>query len=122
VSTTVPIFSWGPALRKQELTFRTQVQQVVSVAGDADRKDINYTKLEFGLRYFLWKKIRFKLDLKPVIDYIQNGQTGAIAELEGRIRFARIWEVWVMLGQKAWGEGIPSTYEKRVEIGVVIDF
>jgi hypothetical protein len=38
------------------MTFSPLVKQVVSVAGDEDRKNINYTQLELALRE-AWQKI-----------------------------------------------------------------
>jgi hypothetical protein len=30
--------------------------------------------------------------------------------------------MWLMLGTNLWGEGVPSTYDKRVELGVAFLF
>ncbi len=92
------------------------------MAGDPNRTDINYTKLEIGLRHSWWNKYIVKLDLKPVIDWQQDGPTGAIAELEGRLRFARRWQTWLLLGERIWGADLISTYGKRIEIGIAVDF
>ena len=51
-----------------------------------------------------------------MIDWEQNGETGAVAELEGALRFHRHWRVLLMLGTRLWGAGIPSTYRTRVEL------
>jgi len=98
------------------LSFSPQVQQVVSVAGDADRKDINYTKLEFALRDSWRKDYSLKLTAKPVIDWEQDGRTGAVAEVEGGVSFRHGWRVLLMLGWRLWGESVPSTYGTRVEL------
>jgi len=98
------------------LSFSPQVQQLVSVAGDPERKDINYTKLELALRD-TWRKVySLKLTLKPVIDWVQDGKTGAVAELEGGVNTEDGWRVLLMLGGRLWGEGVPSTYGTRVEL------
>ena len=100
------------------LSFSPQVQQLVSVAGDPERKDINYTKLELALRD-TWRKLySLKLTLKPVIDWVQDGKTGAVAELEGGVNTGNGWRVLLMLGGRLWGEGVPSTYGTRVELTV----
>jgi len=100
------------------LSFSPQVQQLVSVAGDPERKDINYTKLELALRD-TWRKVySLKLTLKPVIDWVQDGKTGAVAELEGGINTEDGWRFLLMLGGRLWGEGVPSTYGTRVELTV----
>jgi hypothetical protein len=100
-----------------------QVQQVNSVGGDPSRKGINYTKLELTL-YDIWRQeYTFKLKVKPVADWTQDGRTGAVGELEGGLIVARHWRTWLMFGRRLWGpEGIPSTYNNRVEIGVARTF
>ena len=100
------------------LSFSPQVQQVVSVAGDPERKDINYTKLELALRDIWRKAYSLKLTAKPVIDWVQDGKTGAVAELEGAVSLRHDWRVQLMLGGRLWGEGVPTTYGTRVELTV----
>ena len=101
---------------QHKLSFSPQVQQVVSVAGDEARKDINYTKFELALRD-IWRKIySLKLTLKPVIDWVQDGKTGAVGELEGAVSLRHNWRVQLMLGGRLWGEGVASTYGTRVEL------
>lgn len=99
-------------------TFAPLMEQVVSVAGDAERKDINYTKFELALRD-VWRKIySLKLTAKPVIDWEQDGKTGAVAELEAGVSFQPGWRLLLMLGGRLWGEGVASTYGTRVELTV----
>lgn len=101
-----------------KLSFSPQVQQVVSVAGDAERKDINYTKFELALRD-VWRKVySLKFTAKPVIDWVQNGKTGAVGELEGAMTLQHDWNLKLMLGGLLWGEGTASTYGTRVELTV----
>ncbi len=99
--------------------FETQVQQVVSVAGDPDRKDINTTRLEFTL-YDLWRgEYTAKLKLKPNIDWVQDGKTGAVGEIEGGLFFAQHWRAWLMVGGRLWGpEDIQGTYGTRLQLGL----
>jgi hypothetical protein len=113
IETFHPLDSISTADHK--LSFSPQIQHVVSVAGDADRKDVNYTKLELALRD-LWRVYSIKLTAKPVIDWEQGGKTGAVAELEGGVSFEHGWRVLLMLGARLWGEGVPSTYGTRVEL------
>lgn len=114
VETTLPLESLSSA--SHQLTFSPQVQQVVSVAGDPERKDINYTKLELALRD-VWRKLySLKFTAKPVIDWVQDGKTGAVGELEGGVTLAGDWRVLLMLGWRLWGEGVPTTYGTRVEL------
>ncbi|HEX6690008.1 MAG TPA: hypothetical protein VF110_02570 [Burkholderiales bacterium] len=99
--------------------FEAEVEQVVSFAGDAARKDINTTKLELTLND-LWRgAYTFKLKLKPRIDWVQDGDTGAVAEVEGGVFFGRLWRAWLMLGTRVWGpDTINGTYKDKVEIGI----
>lgn len=102
------------------ISFEPLVKQVVSVAGDEDRKDINYTKFELSLRDTWRQKYWLKLTPKPVVDWEQSAKTGAVAELEGGWIINRQWRVWLMLGTRLWGEGAPSTYDKRVGINLAV--
>ena len=101
-----------------KLSFSPQIQQVVSVAGDQDRKDVNYTKFELALRDVWRKAYSLKLTAKPVIDWEQDGKTGAVAELEGAVTLQHNWKLQLMLGGRLWGEGVASTYGTRVELTV----
>ena len=103
-----------------KLSFDSQIQQVVSVAGDASRKNINYTKFEVGLKSVWQKQYWVKLTAKPVLDWEQDAETGAVAELEVGWNINRHWDVWIMGGTRMWGEGVPSTYGERVSIGVAL--
>ena len=88
------------------------------MAGDEDRKNINYTQFELALRD-TWRNLFWlKLTPKPVIDWEQDAKTGAVLELELGWIVNRHWSMWMMLGTSLWGEGVPSTYDKRVELGV----
>jgi len=109
----VPLALGAAAPVKQ--SFSAQVQQVVSVAGDDARKDINQTKFELEVRGE-WPQARFlKFTAKPVIDWVQDARTGAVGELEGGWRAGRDWDLALVGGALLWGKGVPSTYGKRVE-------
>lgn len=97
--------------------FSPLLEQVVSVAGDPARKDVNYTKVELTLRD-LWDRNWVKLTLKPIADWEQDGKTGAVAEVEVGLGFAQRWVTWLMLGHRLWGEGVAGTYGTRVTLGV----
>ncbi len=107
-----------PYSQSNVMTFSPLVKQVVSVGGNEDRKNINYTQFELALKDTWKNKFWLKLTPKPVIDWEQNGDTGAVLELEIGWIINRHWSTWLMLGTRLWGEGIPSTYDKRVELGV----
>ena len=99
------------------------MQQVNSVAGDSSRKDISYTQFELTLDDTWRGTYTFKLKLKPVVDWTQNGRTGSVAEIEGGLFFRRDWRAWLMLGHRATGPSrIPSTYSDRIELGVARKF
>jgi len=106
-----------------EARFEGQVQQVNSVAGDPDTKDINYTKFELTLNDTWRGTYTFKLKFKPAVDWRQNGLTGSVGEVEGGLFFRRDWRAWLMLGHRVTGpSGIPSTYSDRIEIGIARKF
>jgi hypothetical protein len=97
--------------------FTTQLQQVNSVAGDENRQDINYTKLDLSLRDVFgvhW----LKGALNTRADWELNGKTGAVAELEYGRRLTDDWSVWVLAGGRLWGEGVRATYGSKLMIGV----
>jgi hypothetical protein len=59
---------------------------------------------------------------KVIVDWEQDANTGSVLELEIGWIINRRWSTWLMLGTRLWGEGIPSTYDKRVELGVAFLF
>lgn len=123
IRTNVPV-SFGQGLpESHKMTFEPLVQQVVSVAGDENRKDINYTKFELTLRDTWRKKYFFKLTAKPIVDWENGGNTGAVGKVEGGLIIHGRWRVWLLLGSRLWGsEGIPTTYDKRVGINAFVAF
>jgi hypothetical protein len=118
IQPTVKIPLSEPFSQSNTMTFSPLVKQVVSVAGYEDRKNINYTQFELALRDTWQKKYWLKLTPKPIVDWEQDAKTGAVAELEVGWIVNRDWRTWLMLGTSLWGEGVPSTYDKRVELGV----
>jgi hypothetical protein len=121
--TYVPI-SFGQRLpESHKMSFEPLVQQVVSVAGDENRTNINYTKFELSLRDTWRQKYFLKLTAKPIVDWEQGGNTGAVGELEGGLIINRRWRVWLLFGSRLWGgDGIPMTYDKRVGINASVTF
>jgi hypothetical protein len=97
-------------------SFSLQVKQTVSFGGDEARKDINQTKIELEWRREFPRGYFAKATAKPVIDWVQDGKTGAVLELEGGWAISREWTVALMAGGLLWGEGTPGTYETRVEL------
>jgi hypothetical protein len=122
IQTSMPVSLPEAMSESHKLTFEPLVQQVVSVGGDENRKNINYTKFELALRNTWQKKYWLKLTLKPVVDWEQDAKTGAVAELELGWFISRHWSTWLMLGSQLWGEGLPSTYDQRVSLGVAFLF
>jgi hypothetical protein len=122
VRTTFPI-SFGRTLpESHKMSFEPLVKQVVSVAGDENRKDINYTKFELTLRDTWRKEYWLELTPKPIVDWEQSAKTGAVLELEGGWIINPRWRVWLLLGTRLWGEGVPSTYDKRVGPNASVSF
>ena len=100
-----------------ELKFTAQLQQVNSVAGDEQRPDINYTKLDLSLRD-TWGMHWVRVAVNTRADWEQNGKTGAVGELELGWRINPDWSVWLLGGGLLWGEGVKGTYGSKVMIGV----
>jgi hypothetical protein len=103
--------------------FEVEVEQVASIAGDAARPDINYTKLELSV-FDVWRQTwSVKLKLKPSVDWAKDGDTGAVGEVEGGLNFARHWRSTLMFGRRLWGpKGIGGTYDDRVELTLARTF
>lgn len=96
-----------------------QVQQVVSFAGDASRNDINQSKFELEWRD-TWSDVYYgKATAKPVIDWVGDARSGGVLELEGGWAVDRRWTLALMAGGLLWGEGVPGTYQTRVELKLI---
>jgi hypothetical protein len=106
----------GGEPRTHRHSFSFQAQQVVSFGGDAARKDVNQTKFELEWRLEGHRGYYGKATAKPVVDWVQDGKTGAVLELEGGRAITREWTVALMAGGLLWGKGTPGTYETRVEL------
>ena len=105
--------AWTHAVRQG---FSVQLQQVGSFAGDPTRKDISQTKFELEWRD-TWPGGHYgKATVKPVIDWVGNGRTGSVLELEGGWVIDPRWTLALMGGVLLWGEGVPGTYSRRVEL------
>ena len=99
--------------------FSVQVQQVASFAGDEDRTDISQTKFELEWRE-TWHGGHYgKATAKPVISWVADAESGAVLELEGGWVANPRWTFALMAGGLLWGEGVPSTYNTRVELKAV---
>lgn len=109
-----PDFTFGSG--RHQIRYEWDARQTVSVAGDPNRTDINNTKPEFALRDSIGSRHWLKLTLKPTIDWIQSGRTGAVLELEGGWSASRDWRFSLMGGARLWGEGVPGTYHRRLEL------
>jgi hypothetical protein len=99
------------------LKLTAQLQQVNSVAGDEQRPDINYTKLDLSLRD-TWGVHWMKVAVNTRVDWEQKGKTGAVGELEYGRRLDPNWGVWLLGGGLLWGEGVKGTYGTKVMVGV----
>lgn len=54
-----------------------------------------------------------------MIDWVGDGQTGPVLELECGWPFDPHWSLAFMAGGLLWGKGAPSTYSRRAEIKLV---
>ena len=117
-----PTFALSPGpswLGSPKQAFSVQIQQVVSFGGDQTRKDINQTKFELEWRD-TWAGGHYgKVTAKPVVDWVGDGKTGAVLEVEGGWVLDRRWTLALMAGGLLWGEGVPSTYNTRVELKAI---
>ncbi|NML43186.1 hypothetical protein HHL11_05445 [Ramlibacter sp. G-1-2-2] len=102
----------------QQFTYGLLLQQNLAVAGASDAKDINNTKAELEVLDTWASGHSLKFTLKPVVDWVMDGQTGAVAEIEGGRRFANGWRWTLMGGLRAWGPAVAGTYGKRIELTV----
>lgn len=103
---------------EHRLSYGVLIQQNKAIAGNPGTKDVNYTKAEFELLDTWRRDWTLKATLKPVIDWVVDGETGAVFELEGGVSLAGGWRWTLMLGARAWGEPVASTYGKRIELSV----
>jgi hypothetical protein len=102
---------------RHQLRWEGNIRQTVSVAGLEDRTNIDNTKLEIALRDTIGPQHWLKLTWKPTIDWIKNGHTGSVLELEGGWNASRAWRFSVMAGGRLWGEtDVAGTYGTRLEI------
>ena len=104
------------------MRFGGLVGHVASFAGDAARRDINYTKTELSVTDLWGEGNLAKVTLKPNIDWVKDGKTGAVIEVEGSTRLVRGWRGTLMLGHLAWGSGVQGTYGKRIELTLAKGF
>lgn len=117
-----PSFALSPGpvwLGSPKQVFSFQIQQVLSFGGDSARNDINQTKFELEWRDTWAKRHYGKVTAKPVIDWVGDAQTGAVLELEGGWFVDSQWTLALLAGGRLWGEGVPSTYNTRVELKVI---
>ena len=122
IRTNFPISLSQSSPNAHRVSFEPLIKQVVSVAGDEGRKDINYMKFELSLKDTWKKKYWLKLTPKPVVNWEQSAETGAVAELQGGWIINSRWKVWLLLGSRLWGEKVPSTYDQRVGFNVSVFF
>ena len=96
-----------------------EMSHTASVAGDPNVSNVRYTKFELQWSRAWQDSYDLELKIKPVVDWIQNGRTGAVAEIELGMHLSRDWRTWIMLGHRAWGpSGIAATYQTRLELGL----
>lgn len=113
----VPLWAFGQERGRAtwKVNSKFLVQQVVSVAGDEARQDINYTKFEPELKAAWREKLTLQLTPKLVFDWHLGGEAGAVLELEGGWSFSRRWRTTLTLGHGLWNTDLPTMYGKKVE-------
>jgi hypothetical protein len=116
------VFDRHGQLESWKIGSKILIQQVVSVAGDAARKDINYTRFEPELLAAWKKKLTLSLTPKFVFDWHQQEETGFMLELEGDWFFNRNWWIGVVLGKGIWNTDVPTGYGSKVEFSVRFNF
>src|SRR5262249_9794884 len=116
ISLINPRIGFFPDVREVKLL--PQIQQFFSVAGDPDRKNINYTKLQFTMS-ILWPKGHW-LDITPQLlyDWEQSGKSAGVLEIESGWIWTAHWRTWVKVGAGLWGTGVPGSYGSLFRIGV----
>ena len=122
VEIRTPVGALGSRPVFERRTLNAQIRQVVSVAGDPNTTNINYTKLELGIRGLWRRDYSAKLTVKPVVDWEQDAKSGAVLDLEGGWTFIPHWRVLLMVGTRLWGSVVPSTYSDRVELTVAYTY
>ncbi len=122
IRSNIPIALGGWLPESHKMSFEPLVQQVVSVAGDENFPNLNYTKFELALRDIWRQKYFVKLTTKPVVDWENNATAGSVAELEIGWLINRNWRVWLLFGTRLWGEPVPTTYDQRVGINASVTF
>jgi hypothetical protein len=101
----------------REIQFQMQLQQFFSVAGESDRKSINYTRLELALETVWRKEYWLNLEPKLTCDWEQNRKIGGILEVEVGKTFSPRWRGWLKSGVGLWGHRVPGTYDTLLQIG-----
>jgi len=105
------------ALTQGRFRYTAQLQQINSVAGDDQRPNINWTKLDLSLRD-IHEGYWLKFAVNTRADWEQGGKTGAVGELEYGHRFSEAWSVWLLGGTLLWGEGVKGTYGTKLMLGL----
>jgi hypothetical protein len=106
-----------------DMRFEAEIEHVQSVAGDADRSDIRYSKLELNLNDTWQRRWQLKLKFKPSIDWQRDAASGAVGEVEVGRLLDPGWRLWLMVGRRLWGpRGVGGTYDDRVELGLARTF
>lgn len=92
--------------------------QQVSVGGDPSRKDVNISRLAL-LMTTLWKD-RWWSTAQTVLqgDWERKGKTGMVFEFEVGRNVVGTWGVFVRPGVGIFGQGVGTTYDWNIEVGV----
>lgn len=120
---TVPVYPGQNISSAHYITFSTELQQYLSLAGVEGFKDINYTKFEFSLKDMWKKRYWATLTLKTNVDWVQDGKAGAVAELEIGLIINRRWSAYMKLGHSLGSiDSVAGTYQTRLTSDLAFRF
>ncbi|HTP50047.1 MAG TPA: hypothetical protein VMK42_05060 [Anaeromyxobacteraceae bacterium] len=114
LSSAIRLASW----RTPVFRFLPLVEQYVSIAGDPNRSDIDYTSFELKVEALWPKALALSMNAKPVIDWVHGAQSAAVLDSQVDWIASTHWRVWVKYGFRLWGARLPTTYDGQLEIGV----
>jgi hypothetical protein len=115
--------SVGPALSVnlanayKDLMLSAFIQQKVSYSGDASRKDINRSKVEFIVDRAWKERYWMQVDATLFADWKDAGRTAADLELEAGTRLGNHWSAWIRPGVGLWGQGVSGGYNSYGQAG-----
>ncbi|HKQ35995.1 MAG TPA: hypothetical protein VJT11_11880 [Nitrospiraceae bacterium] len=95
------------------------LQHTVSVGGDPNRADVNYTKLSTSFDT-PWLNNQWWTSFEPnlFIDWTQKGKTALNLEFEVGKRLGEHFRTWIRPAVGLWGTGVPGSYDWFTQVGI----